>query len=101
MSLPPTMRSPGGLDCAGRSWERCRRPRTARSTSSIADGVTARAFTCPHPGAAAWRILSLLDGLALQIVAHGTTISRAEVVAWATGVAEMELGLDAGTLGAA
>ena len=33
------------------------------------------------PAGAAWRILSLLDGLALQVVAHGTTISRADVVA--------------------
>jgi AcrR family transcriptional regulator len=67
---------------------------------TIVDGVATGAFTCPDPGGAAWRILSLLDGLALQVVAHGTTISRAEVVAWATGVAEMELGLDAGMLGA-
>jgi AcrR family transcriptional regulator len=50
------------------------------------------------PAGAAWRILSLLDGLALQVVAHGTTISRDEVVAWATHAAEVELGLPAGSL---
>ena len=66
---------------------------------TIRSGAAAGAFTCPDPGGAAWRILSLLDGLALQVVAHGTTISRAEVVAWATGAAEVELGLAAGTLG--
>jgi AcrR family transcriptional regulator len=65
---------------------------------TIAEGVATGTFTCPDPGGAAWRILSLLDGLALQVVAHGTTISRAEVVAWATGAAEVELGLRAGTL---
>jgi AcrR family transcriptional regulator len=68
---------------------------------TIVDGVASGDFTCSDPGGAAWRILSLLDGLALQVVAHGTTISRAEVVAWAIGAAEMELGLDAGILGAA
>ena len=61
-------------------------------------GVAAGAFTCPDPAGAAWRILSLLDGLALQVVAHGTTISRGDVVAWSTAAAERELGLAAGTL---
>jgi AcrR family transcriptional regulator len=65
---------------------------------TIEDGVGAGAFLCPDPGGAAWRILSLLDGLALQVVAHGTTISRADVVAWSTAAAERELGLLAGAL---
>ena len=56
------------------------------------------AFTCQDPGGAAWRILSLLDGLALQVVAHGTTISARDVVAWSTAAAERELGLDPGSL---
>jgi AcrR family transcriptional regulator len=66
---------------------------------TIRSGVADGAFSCADPAAAAWRILSLVDGLALQVVAHGTTISRAEVVAWATGATEGELGLAAGTLG--
>ncbi len=65
---------------------------------TITAGIAAGTLTCEAPGAAAWRILSLLDGLALQVVAHGTTISRDEVVAWATGAAERELGLEAGAL---
>jgi AcrR family transcriptional regulator len=65
---------------------------------AIGAGVASGAFSCADPAAAAWRILSLLDGLALQVVAHGTTISRGEVVAWATGAAEVELGLAHGTL---
>jgi AcrR family transcriptional regulator len=65
---------------------------------TIRVGVAARAFRCSDPAGAAWRILSLLDGLALQVVAHGTTISRADVVAWATGAAEAELGLAPGSL---
>jgi AcrR family transcriptional regulator len=66
---------------------------------TIRDGVTAGTFTSSDPAGAAWRILSLLDGLALQVVAHGTTISREDAVAWSMGAAERELGLEAGTLG--
>ena len=65
---------------------------------TIGWGVAVGAFSCPEPASAAWRILSLLDGLALQVVAHATTISRDEVVAWATGAAERELGLPGGAL---
>ena len=65
---------------------------------TIRAGVAGGAFTCRDPGGAAWRILSLLDGLALQVVAHGTTISREDVVAWSTTAAERELGLGAGAL---
>jgi hypothetical protein len=60
--------------------------------------VAVGSFRCADPGGAAWRILSLLDGLALQVVAHGTTISREDVVAWSTAAAERELGLGAGVL---
>ena len=66
---------------------------------TIRSGVAARAFRCSDPAGAAWRILSLLDGLALQVVAHGTTITRRDVVAWSTAAAERELGLAAGSLG--
>ena len=65
---------------------------------TIRAGVDTAAFRCPDPGGAAWRILSLLDGLALQVVAHGTTISREDVVAWSTAAAERELGLAPGAL---
>ena len=65
---------------------------------TIRDGVASHDFRCADPSAAAWRILSLLDGLALQVVAHGTTISRAEVVRWSTTSAERELGLVEGVL---
>jgi AcrR family transcriptional regulator len=66
---------------------------------TIRDGVSTGTFRCPDPAGAAWRILSLLDGLALQVVAHGTTIRRDDVVAWSTAAAERELGLAAGALG--
>jgi AcrR family transcriptional regulator len=66
---------------------------------TIAAGARAGAFATSDAGGAAWRILSLLDGLALQVVAHGTTISRQEVVAWSTAAAERELGMAEGALG--
>ena len=39
------------------------------------------------------RLLSVLDGLALQVVAHAALITRDEVVAWSRSAAEHELGL--------
>jgi AcrR family transcriptional regulator len=64
----------------------------------IAEGARVGRFTCPDPNAAAWRILSLLDGLALQVVAHGTTIARVDALRWTAENAERELDLPAGTL---
>jgi AcrR family transcriptional regulator len=66
---------------------------------TIRAGVGSGAFVAAEPGAAAWRILSLVDGLALQVVAHGTTIGRDDVERWAASVAELELGLAPGALG--
>jgi AcrR family transcriptional regulator len=66
--------------------------------ATIEDGVSARLMTCPDPDGAGWRILSLLDGLALQAVAHRVAIDRRDVVGWSVGYAETELGLPSGTL---
>jgi AcrR family transcriptional regulator len=65
---------------------------------TIRAGVAAGEFRSDDPTAAAWRILSLLDGLALQVVAHGTTIDRGDVLRWAVSAAEGELGLAQGVL---
>ena len=64
----------------------------------VRGGVKAGRFSCPDPAAAAWRIISVIDGLALQVVAHETVIARSEMVAWAALAAERELGLSEGTL---
>jgi AcrR family transcriptional regulator len=106
---------PAGKDRAFQLWldawaEAARRP-AVQATSrrlnlawqgllerAIGQGVAAGSFVCPDPAGAAWRILSLLDGLALQVVAHGTTIARSDVVAWSTAAAERELGLADGAL---
>jgi hypothetical protein len=66
--------------------------------AAIDAGVAAGRFTCPDPTGAAWRILSVLDGLALQVVAHPSVIARESVEAWGTAVAERELGLPPGAL---
>jgi len=65
---------------------------------TIAAGVASGTFCCSDPAGAAWRILSLVDGLALQVVAHRTTVDRADMLAWATDAAERELGLRNGAL---
>lgn len=59
----------------------------------IEDGVASGDFAADDADAAAWRLLSVLDGLALQVVAHAALITRAEVVEWARAAAERELGL--------
>ncbi len=64
----------------------------------IESGVGAGVFRCTNPEGAAWRILSLLDGLALQTVAHGVALDRESVLGWSIGQAEHELGLSAGAL---
>ena len=65
---------------------------------TIRAGVVDGSWTCADPGATAWRVLSLLDGLALQSVAHGNTIKRSKVVEWSMRLAESELGLAATSL---
>ena len=56
------------------------------------------AFRCADPTGAAWRILSIVDGLALQVVAHRTIVDRADMLEWAATAAERELGLAPGAL---
>ncbi|CAN5838661.1 TetR/AcrR family transcriptional regulator [soil metagenome] len=64
----------------------------------VRSGVEVGVFRCPDPEAASWRIISLLDGLVLQVVAHRTTITRDRMLRWAAEATEAELGLPAGTL---
>ena len=90
--------------------EAARRPALQRSSrrlneewqallaTMIADGCAAGVMTAPDPGAAAWRVLSLLDGLALQVVAHGDVVSPEQADVWSRQAAERELGLPVGTL---
>jgi AcrR family transcriptional regulator len=62
--------------------------------SIIETGAASGGFTTDDADAAAWRLLSVLDGLALQVVAHGTLISRRQVIRWARQAADRELAID-------
>ena len=82
----------------------CARPRAASTSrwaglleGAIRDGVEAGTFQCADPTGAAWRILSVVDGLALQVVAHETIVDRQHMLAWAATATERELGMPAGT----
>jgi AcrR family transcriptional regulator len=50
------------------------------------------------PDGSAWRILSFLDGMALQVVAHRANIDRRTAIEWARKHTELELGLEPGSL---
>jgi AcrR family transcriptional regulator len=65
---------------------------------TIGSGLRTGEFTSRDPAGAAWRILSILDGLALQVVAHPGVIARDDVERWGASVAELELGLRPGSL---
>ena len=64
----------------------------------LRDGVRAGAMTCEEPDAVAWRIISLLDGLELQAVAHDGLVARDDANAWARRYTEDELALERGVL---
>lgn len=64
----------------------------------LADGAAAGAFVCPDPDDAAWVIMGILDGLALQrVVAQAVTATQLED--GAHRVIARELGLERGALG--
>ena len=67
---------------------------------AIRAGVADGTFRCADPTGAAWRILSLVDGLALQVVAHRTIVERSDMLAWAATATERELELPRGSLSA-
>ena len=107
--------APVGEDWSFQLWldawaEAARRPALRKASSrlnlrwagllegAIRDGVRTGTFQCADPTGAAWRILSVVDGLALQVVAHQTIVDRQHMLAWAATAAERELSLPAGSL---
>jgi AcrR family transcriptional regulator len=107
--------APVGEDWAFQLWldawaEAARRPALRKVSSrlnrawaallerAIRDGVQEGAFRSEDPSGAAWRILSVVDGLALQVVAHQTIVDRSDMLAWAAVAAERELQLPPGSL---
>jgi AcrR family transcriptional regulator len=61
--------------------------------ATISAGVAEGTMVCDEPDATAWRVLSLLDGLSLQLAAHPGVIERDVAVAWAMEALETEVGL--------
>jgi AcrR family transcriptional regulator len=57
------------------------------------DGVREGTFHCTEPRAAAWRMLALLDGLEIQMLARQADISRDVLVAWVHEASRREAGL--------
>ena len=90
--------------------EAARRPALQRTSPRLSEewqglaaqliraGVAAGVMRCDEPDAVAWRIISLLDGLALQSVAHADLIRLEDANNWAREYAERELGLASGAL---
>jgi hypothetical protein len=66
--------------------------------TTVREGVAEGVWTCDSPDDVAWRVLSLLDGLTLQAVAHRASIDRDSVIEWGAAYCETELGLPAGAL---
>ena len=64
----------------------------------IRSGIESGDFNNVEVEATAWKALSLLDGLTLQVVAHPTVIERAKAVEWAASGIERDLGLSYGAL---
>lgn len=64
----------------------------------IHDGIAAGEFDEVDVETMAWKALSLLDGLSLQLVAHPTVIDRAKAATWAANSIEQDLGLPLGAL---
>jgi len=64
----------------------------------ITQGVAAGEMTCADPGAAAWRITALVDGLAVQATVHEGLLGTRRITQWVRAAAAAELGLQPGDL---
>jgi AcrR family transcriptional regulator len=63
-------------------------------TDVITDGVADGVFACDDPTGAAWRLIALIDGLAVQVTVHHRVIARRQLNDWIRGAAARELGLE-------
>jgi AcrR family transcriptional regulator len=63
-------------------------------TEVVTDGVKDGSFTSDDPSGAAWRLLALIDGLAVQVAVHDRVISRRQLTDWVRLAASRELGVD-------
>ncbi|MFZ4516898.1 MAG: TetR/AcrR family transcriptional regulator [Microthrixaceae bacterium] len=92
-SWSESLRNPGVAEATRHLNEVWHRGLTDLLTDAAADGDG----SCPDPSGSAWRLLALLDGLTVQVLAYGS-LGPAELLAQARAAAEIELGLAPGTL---
>ncbi|WP_439377131.1 TetR/AcrR family transcriptional regulator [Amycolatopsis lexingtonensis] len=57
----------------------------------ITEGVRTGVFRCADPHGAAWRLTSLLDGLAVQVVAKTGSVTAADCARWVEQAVRQEL----------
>jgi AcrR family transcriptional regulator len=61
-------------------------------------GVKDGEFICDDPTASAWRLIALIDGLAVQVTVHQRVLSRKQLLEWVRDAAAHELNIDPATL---
>ena len=59
----------------------------------VEDGVAGGQFVCPDPEATTWRVLSLYDGLAVQVTVHRKILPRGRLAELMRTAVARELGL--------
>ncbi len=62
-------------------------------TQVMEGGVAEGLFTCRDPRASAWRLLAMLDGMSVQLVAHQGRTKRAQLLTWIREAAAGEAGI--------
>lgn len=78
-----------------RAAQRCNAEWQQLMAALFRDGIAAGVFHCRDAEAAAWRVLALLDGMAIQTVAQQTTMPRTLLHGWVRDAARAEAGLPA------
>lgn len=66
--------------------------------TTIEAGVASGEFRCEDPDGSAWRITAMLDGLAIQTVAHRGVVTRRQMRQWVLRHAAHEVGIDPAVL---
>ena len=61
-------------------------------------GVKDGDFVCEDPTATAWRLIALIDGLAVQVTVHQRVLSRKQLLAWVRDAAARELNINPAAL---
>jgi AcrR family transcriptional regulator len=61
-------------------------------------GVKDGEFVCDDPTAASWRLIALIDGLAVQVTVHQRVLSRKQLFEWVRDAAARELNIDPAAL---